>query len=184
MKILTGALRGKSISFKPNPHLRPTSDKVRKALFDMLQGAFEEKTVLDLFSGSGALGLEALSCGAGFVTFVEINKPQARRIKECLANLSLQDKSAVLCADTAETIKAFSKKSAYFDFVFLDPPYEKNLGLKTLETLGVSSVIHENTLVILECNKREALPVTFGRLHLVKSKAYGDTKILIYQITN
>ena len=84
MKILTGSLRGRTLRFRDNPHLRPTADKVRKAIFDRLQGQVADKTVLDLFSGTGALGFEALSECARRVTFVELNADQAEAIRENL----------------------------------------------------------------------------------------------------
>ena len=90
MKILTGALRGRKVLFKPNPNLRPTADKTRKAIFDMLQGGLEGAKVLDLFSGTGALGFEALSSGAEFVTFVESERAQALEIKKSLEKLTSQ----------------------------------------------------------------------------------------------
>ena len=95
MKILTGALRGQRILFRPNPHLRPTADKARKAIFDMFQGAMEGKRVLDLFSGTGALGFEALSQGAAHVTFVEKNKVQCSEISANLERFHWTDQTDV-----------------------------------------------------------------------------------------
>ena len=90
MKILTGDLRGRVISYKHNPYIRPTSDKARKAIFDMLQGTLENKNVLDLFSGTGALGFEAFSQGADSVTFVELERSQAEAIDAGANGITVQ----------------------------------------------------------------------------------------------
>ena len=182
MKILTGSLRGKTIQFKPNPHLRPTADKVRKAIFDMLQGQLEGKNVLDLFSGTGALGMEALSGGAERATFVETDAMQCGKLKENLAALGLDERSFVIRLDAVAAIESFSRQGEFFDLIFLDPPYEKEWGKRTLEALSSSNVLHEGTFIISECNKREEIEKRLGRLRCVKTKAYGDTQIAVYTI--
>ncbi len=181
MKILTGSLRGKAIQFRPNPKLRPTSDKVRKAIFDMLQGALQDKNVLDLFSGTGALGIEALSAGAARVTFVEMNKNQCCVIKENLIRLGLTERAEAVNLDAIAAIGSFGREGEFYDIIFLDPPYEKEWGARTLEALSKSSIVHEDTLIILECNKREEPPRVVGQLKCVRAKLYGDTQILVYK---
>lgn len=181
MKILTGALRGKPILFKPNPRLRPTSDKTRKAIFDMLQGGLEEKNVLDLFSGTGSLGFEALSQGAARVTFVEMNRAQCDKIKENLVCLGLNGRAEVVNLDAVAAVGSFSRQKIYFDLVFLDPPYEKGLAERALLEISRSSVLGAQGWVILECGKREELPDPAGGLRKMKTKTYGDTKVLFYQ---
>lgn len=181
MKILTGALRGKPILFKPNPKLRPTSDKTRKAIFDMLQGGLEEKNVLDLFSGTGALGFEALSQGAARVTFVEMNRAQCDKIKENLIRLELTDRAQVVNLDAVAAVGSYSRQESTFDLVFLDPPYEKGLAERALLAISRSSVLGAQGWVILECGRREELPDPAGGLRKMKTKTYGDTKVLFYQ---
>ena len=181
MKILTGNLRGRTISYKPNPHLRPTSDKTRKAVFDMLQGELENKNVLDLFSGTGALGFEALSQGADSVTFVESERSQADVITNNLTKLGLLEKSEVIIGDVITTIEKLSHNRREFDFIFLDPPYEKDLGEKTLSALVKSVIVKKGTLIILECRNLETLPGADEKFICLKHKVYGDTRILIYR---
>ncbi|MGH7198214.1 MAG: 16S rRNA (guanine(966)-N(2))-methyltransferase RsmD [Candidatus Omnitrophota bacterium] len=182
MKILTGTLRGKAISFRPNPKLRPTSDKVRKAIFDMLQGGLEDKNVLDLFSGTGAIGFEALSQGAARVTFVEMNKAQCDKIRENLIGLGLADRAQVVNLDAVAAVGSFSRRDDHFDFIFLDPPYEKSLAERALTEISRSSLLDAQGWVILECGRREALPEEAGALKKVKMKRYGDTTVLFYQM--
>lgn len=178
---MTGKLRGEAISFSPNPHLRPTADKVRKAIFDMLQGAVEGKSALDLFAGTGAIGLEALSNGAEKVVFVEADTPQCRKIKDNLTRLKLGERAVVSNEPVEKVLSHFSGQNEYFDLIFLDPPYEKGLGERTLEQIARSGVVHEETLVILECRKTETVSSAVGCLKIIKTKIYGDTKMLVYK---
>ena len=179
MKILTGALKGRVIDYKPNQDFRRRGEKTRKAIFDMLQGQFEDKTVLDLFSGTGALGFEALSHGADFVTFVECEKSQALAIKRNLANLGLSGKSSVITADAMRAIEKLSRDDDKFDFVFLDPPYDTGLEERALAALFKSDILKKDTLVILECRSKK-LPDAGKHFTMLRDKIYGDTRIVIY----
>jgi len=181
MKILTGKLHGRIIAYKPNPHLRPTSDKTRKAIFDMLQGQIENKKVLDLFSGTGALGLEALSQGAGFVTFVEIEKSQGVAIKGHLEKFGLSLKGKVIIGNAIGVIEKLARDEKEFDFIFMDPPYEMGLEERAMAALAKSSVVKKNTLIILECRNLKDLPKAEENFVCLKDKVYGDTRILIYR---
>ena len=181
MKILTGSLRGRLISFKPNPHLRPTADKTRKAIFDMLQGQLENKNVLDLFSGTGALGFEALSQGAGSVTFVEIDGSQGTVIKDNLSKLGLSRKSTVIIGNAIGAIEKLSRDKKEFGFIFMDPPYEMGMGQKAMAALAKSSILNKDTLIVLECRHSEDLPDLHENFTCLKDKLYGDTRILIYR---
>ncbi len=181
MKILTGGLRGRRVRFHPNPHLRPTADKARKAIFDMFQGEMEQKHVLDLFSGTGALGFEALSQGAAHATFVEKDKAQCREISENLTLLGLAEKATVRCGDVLETLDRWGVSREAFDFVFIDPPYDDGLSWRTLEKLDRLKLVPKGGFVLVECRKREDLPETVGHLKRLRDKRYGQTKILIYR---
>ena len=181
MKILTGSLRGKTIPFHANPNLRATSDKARKAIFDMLQGQLEGKNVLDLFSGTGALGLEALSGGVERVVFVEKEADHCDRLKGFLNELGLTDRISVVQMGALEAIRSFSKNREYFDIIFMDPPYDEVWGLKVLEAIAASKIFNNETLIFLECRKKTQMPKAVNKLVVIKSKIYGDTKILIYR---
>ena len=181
MKILTGRLRGRSIQFRPNPHLRPTSDRARKAVFDMLQGQIEGKYVLDLFSGTGAMGFEALSQGAARVVFVEIDKAQSKKIEDDLRRLGLEGEGRVIAYDALTAIRQLSKKDGRFDLIFLDPPYEKDLAQAALQALAGSALLSEGALAVLECRGKEEAVEHIGDLRAVKVRDHGDTRIVLYQ---
>lgn len=181
MKILTGEMKGRTILFRPNPHLRPTADKVRKAIFDILQGELQDRKVLDLFSGTGALGIEAISNGAAKAVFVEVDAFQAGQIQKNLERLGLGRLGHVLRAEARKAMDRLSGEGAIFDFVFMDPPYEKGLALKSLEDLGASTLLKKEGIVIAETHSSENLPEIIEGLARIKEKKYGDTKILIYK---
>ena len=183
MKILTGRLRGQKIEFKPNPYLRPTAGKVRQAVFNMLQGEIKGKKVLDLYSGTGAFGIEALSSGAKAVVFVEKNAAQCRAIKRSLEFLKLLEHARVENSDAIKAIQEFAGEALTFDLIFLDPPYKKGLALRTLRAISEVSLFHEGSLVICETGDKEPLPQKIGQLNCVKNKRYGDTRILLFTKT-
>ena len=181
MKILTGKLRGQKIKLDPTPKLRPTSDKVRQAIFNMFQGEIEGKEVLDLYSGTGALGIEALSQGAARVEFVEENWMQCQKIKTTLRDLNLSDRAVIKKSDAVKEVARLSGQKQNFQFVFLDPPYGKNLAYQTLQAIARSEIVKLDSWVVCEAGKAEQIPETIGRLERVKNKYYGDTQILIYK---
>ena len=180
MKILTGRLRGQKILFRPGPNLRPTTDKARKAIFDMLQGALEKKRVLDLFSGTGALGFEALSQGAGHVTFVEQDPSQCKQIRESLKRWNLEGSAEVCCQDALDWLKSRGDKKESFDFIFFDPPYGTALAGSTLKAVSATALVSQGGFVVLECRRKEDIPLSVGRLKAVREKRYGQTKVLVY----
>ena len=147
----------------------------------MLQGALEDKSVLDLFSGTGALGFEALSQGAARVTFVEMQRAQCDKIKESLIHLGLTDRAEVANLDAVAAVGSFARRGDVFDLIFLDPPYEKGLAARTLLEISRASLLDARGWVVLECGKRDELPAEVGALKKAKRKNYGDTTILFYQ---
>jgi len=181
VKILTGTLRGREISFKANTHLRPTADKVRKAIFDTLGDVIQGAKVLDLFSGTGALGLEALSGGAREAVFVEADKRQAAKIAEDLKMLRLEKKGRVLCLDALKAIQTLHRQGESFDLIFLDPPYNDGWERKTAEAVAAQPILSKRSWVVMESAAKDvASPAAFGHLAKLKEKNYGDTRLVFY----
>lgn len=181
MKILTGTLRGRQISFKANRYLRPTADKVRKAVFDALGEAVAGTKVLDLFSGTGALGIEALSGGAAEAVFVEIDKRQAAKINENLKALGLEKKAKVICLDAVKAIETLHRQGEMFGLVFLDPPYGEGWEARCAEAVFTRAILSKNAWALMESSSRDvASPENFGNLVKIKEKIYGDTRVVFY----
>ncbi len=172
LRIIGGEWRGRKLHFIDAPNLRPTPDRVRETLFNWLQGQIHGARCLDLFAGSGALGLEALSRGASNVVFVEKTKPAAAQIE---SNLSLlKAKAAVINTDAISYLKNTDQR---FDIIFLDPPFRHNLLPEILEMILKKKLLTEGGLIYLEHEAEEAFnwQESYGLRLLKKTKA-GQVK--------
>lgn len=181
MRIIAGQHRGTVLADVGDgdaaAHLRPTSDRVRESLFNVLQGgrfgdAIRDKNVLDLFAGTGALGLEALSRGARHVTFVENGAVGARLIHENIAKLKRQADTSILKVDATKI--GCSNKAHRAQLVFLDPPYGKGLGLRALEAAVEMTWLDKDALVVWEESAPQPAPPGFVMLD---QRRYGSTHV-------
>jgi 16S rRNA (guanine(966)-N(2))-methyltransferase RsmD len=158
---------------------RPTSDKVREAIFSMLAGDIEDQRVLDLFAGTGAMGIEALSRGAETAVFVERRAAACAVIRANLEHTRLVDESRILHMAVERAVPALDEP---FGLVFLDPPYAYP-GLDVImEVVGGADVIDHDSIVVFEHSPRFAVKETYGRLVLRRQKVYGDTAVSIFDV--
>lgn len=179
MRIIAGQFRGRRLASvgkgDAGAHLRPTTDRVRESLFSMLQGGrfgdpFDGTRVLDLFAGTGALGLEALSRGAAHVTFVDDGRKAQSLIRQNIKELGIVSETTLVARDAARLPPA----DAPCDLVFLDPPYGKALGAKALLAAKAQGWIASGALIVFEENAAQEAPDGFD---LLETKRYGDTQI-------
>lgn len=176
--------------------IRPTQNKVRKALFDIL-GDISGLSFLDLFAGSGAVGFEALSRGAKEAVLVEDNRACISAVKKNIQSLDFAACS-LYQFDAQKAILAMHKQARKFDIIFMDPPYYKgkvlrlrsglaeltdsaSLAKKTLQTIGAYDILAPNGFVVIQHFNKEKLPVTQGDLILFKQSNYGDTTLTFYR---
>ncbi len=184
MRIISGILKNRR--FKMPKNIRPTQDKVRKALFDILRGNIEGSIFLDLFAGSGSVGLEAFSRGAKEVILVENGQSGINAIRENLESLSPEErvsKISLLAADAFRAIDSLVKQGKRFDIIFADPPYYKELANKTLKKLTSYDILSANGFLIMQHHKKDLLPKEAGFLRLLRQEKYGDTILTFYQKT-
>lgn len=172
MIITSGILKGRRILKVKDKRVRETMDKVRSSLFNSLRGEIENKVFYDLYAGSGAVGIEALSMGAKFAVFVDKSIYSIRAIYENLKNLNLLHLAKVFRMDVIKFLKKVEFEKA--DFVFLDPPYGLNLGKITLENLYLSNIIKEETIIIYEHSKREEINLDLS-FEIFKTLKIGET---------
>lgn len=179
IRVVGGALRGRRIAV-PEKGVRPTSERTREAIFDLLgPGALEGARVLDLYAGTGALGIEALSRGAAFADFVEKDAATARRLIETLRILELSSCARVHRADLhAGTLPTAA--AGPWGIVFLDPPYTGDAGAIWLAALGRAAWIDAGGLVVYERGRAMGAAAPEG-LSLWKERTYGDTTVAIYR---
>lgn len=177
MRVITGICRGKKLKTLETMDTRPTADKVKEAVFSAIQFDVPAANVLDLFAGSGQLGIEALSRGAAHCVFVDKNPAAAAIIKENIRSCNFNGTSRVLNMDSLEYLKA--AKSG-IDIAFLDPPYGCGLIEKALPLLDCK--LNEGALAVCEHEKELVLPESCGRFELHKRYKYGKIAVTIYKI--
>lgn len=185
MKIISGEKKNRN--FYMPFGIRPTQNLTRKAIYDLVGHDLSGWEVLDLFAGSGAVGLEALSQGASRVVFVEVNAKCFEVIEENVALLGFKEQGMpskrveLLNADAFMAVKQLSRSSKKFDLVFLDPPYGLGLVKKMLKTLSSYDIFKPNSFLIIEHGKREDLPEVEGRFSLITHRKYGTSFLAVYQ---
>ncbi len=181
MRITGGQLKGRLLVSPRGFGIRPTSDQVREAIFNIIGQDLREVKVLDLFAGTGILGLEALSRGALSVVLVDISPQSTKLIRKNLALCEHQDSRVIIRRDLRKGIRRIHILSKQiFDLVFLDPPYGRNFIPLILSELSTMDILSKRSRVVAESSKTEKLPVSFESLEMVDARSYGDTKISVY----
>lgn len=176
MRIISGKCKGSLLYSLEGSNTRPTLDRVKESVFNILGNAFYDKEVLDLFAGSGALGLEALSRGAKSCDFVDMSKDAINIIKKNIDKCGMKEFSNVYQMDFRDILKKSNKK---YDFVFLDPPYSKDLGVEALKIL--SDLVSENCIIILESDSVDNIPDNIGVFNKYDSRKYGRVIISFFE---
>lgn len=179
MRIIAGALKGRRLA-PVKGRVRPTGAKVREAIFNILGDTVAEAKVLDLFAGTGALGLEALSRGAKAAIFVE-DQPQALQVlRRNLERLALTARTQVLPVSVYAALKKLTARGEKFDVAFLDPPYGGEEALAALQALAAAAIMTPGAWVVAEHSRRDHLPETAGSLARRELRRYGDTQVAFY----
>ena len=187
MRIIAGSAKGRRL-FSPSKQkrnlIRPTADRAREALFNIIGSKVNGAVILDLFAGTGALGLEALSRGAASALFVDQHHEAISLINKNLAACSFLAVSTVLKRNLAGNLSFLRQycPEQGFSIIFLDPPYKKGLGLKTLVRLGTGRFVTNCGLVIVEEDAGCKLPAEAGLLHLYDQRCYGETGFWLYHL--
>lgn len=176
MRVITGSARGMTLRTLEGDNVRPTTDKVKEAVFSAIQFELEGRRILDLFAGSGQLGIEALSRGAKNAVFVDADKNAVKIIKENLAKTKLDSLATVAQTDSITFLMMTDK---IFDIAFLDPPYETGLLQKALSK--IDEHIAEGGVVICEHPFREELEDEIGGLKKYREYKYSKTAVTVYR---
>ena len=175
MRIIAGSLRGRRLG-PPPPGVRPTADRVRESLFGRL-GDVSGARVLDLFAGTGALGIEAISRGAESVVFVDLSARTLAVLERSLDRLGIAEHATLMKCEARGALRRLAGSSARFDLVFVDPPYDDFDAIgPLLEQLVADGLLVPGATVVVECAKRHAVPPTPG-LEVEAIRAYGDTSL-------
>jgi 16S rRNA (guanine966-N2)-methyltransferase len=182
MRVIAGIFRSRQLKGKPPAGIRPTSDKLRETLFNVLGPRVHGAVVLDGFAGMGGVGIEAISRGASFVYFVDQSRKACAIIRENLSSLEISEGYRVVEADLGKTLDVFERDGTSFDMVFLDPPYEREeLYLESLSTFGARPLLNEGAVLVMEHSKRIDLPESEGLLMRYRVLTQGDSTLSFYR---
>ena len=177
MRIISGTSKGRKLLAPKNQSLRPTSDRVKESIFNILGEEIKGKVVLDLFAGTGNLGIEALSRGAKKVLFVEKGRQALRLIQKNLSQCGWKKESEIFPKDVHRAIGILKQREECFDLILMDPPYQKGLIQKTLLKLQDLMIYHKDSILVIEHDRRESLPKIIDRWNLIRQRKIGDTVI-------
>lgn len=180
MKVISGKLKGRKILGYDIDGTRPTMDRVKESIFGSIQGYLDNAIVLDLFAGSGNLGIEAISNGASICYFVDNNKKCINIIKDNIKQFKIEDNSIVINSDYRQVLKYFKDNSIKFDIIFIDPPYKYNIMNEMLEIVRDYTLLNNNGIIILEYSI-DKLNDNIDGYKLLKYKRYGDKYVSIYK---
>ena len=178
MRVITGTARGRVLKTLEGDDVRPTTDRVKEAIFSIIQFEIEGRRVLDLFAGSGQLGIEALSRGAAFATFTDMSAESVDTVKKNLISTKLDRQSEVIRTEAVALLKSNRKK---FDIIFMDPPYSKGILQNTLP-YAVQN-INDGGVIICEHPYGEEMPQTVGHFSVYRDYKYGKIGITVYRIS-
>jgi 16S rRNA (guanine966-N2)-methyltransferase len=179
VRVISGRAKGKKL--KAPKHSRPLTDQAKEALFNILKGKVENCYFLDLFAGSGAVGIEALSRGAKIAILVELNRKAVEVIRKNLEETDLSDRAEVYAVDVIRALNLLDRKQAKFDIIFLGAPYDSPLLEKALIKLGQTNLASESGIVIAEHRKQHALEEEYGKLKSFRDARYGETVLTFYE---
>ena len=187
MRVIAGKFRSRQLKSLKGMALRPTSDRLRETLFNVIADRVEGSRFLDVFAGTGAVGIEALSRGAREAVFIENHAPAAQLIEKNLESLGLRAEARVLAVDAARGLQRLAAEAAAkrnYDIAFLDPPYAAVEDYRrVLSFLGTSRLLAEDSLVIAEHQRKLELPETAGNLDRVRMLRQGDAALSFYRCT-
>lgn len=176
MRVVAGFLKGRRLLSPPDRDIRPTSDRVKEGMFNILQFSLKDADVLDLFAGTGQLGIEALSRGAAHCTFVDGAPSSCKILKTNLSLCALEEKATVICCKAE---KFLTGTLQLYDIILLDPPYHRDLILPLLPLLSLR--LKEEGKIICEAESTLSLPEEAGSLIKSKEYRYGKIKLIVYE---
>ena len=182
MRVISGKARGLKLNTPKNDDVRPTTDRVKESLFNMINSYIMESDILDLFAGTGSLGIECLSRGANQCIFVDNSKESINIVKSNIKKARVENESIVLNLDFKSAINSLSSKNKQFDVIFMDPPYYKNMFSDALSAVDNNNLLKEDGIIVVEHDTVDKFPDNMGRLYKSREKKYGNTTLTFYKL--
>ncbi|WP_159887015.1 16S rRNA (guanine(966)-N(2))-methyltransferase RsmD [Paenibacillus puerhi] len=182
MRVISGSAKGRTLKAVPGMGTRPTTDKVKEAIFSMIGPYFDGGLVLDLFAGTGGLSIEALSRGMQRAVLTDMDKKAIDTIRMNLKATGFEDRAEVYRNDALRALKALAKREHAFDLVFVDPPYRLKVIQELLEELAGEALLTEGARVVVEHDTDDHYGEPIGELVPIRRAEYGDTTITVFRM--
>lgn len=182
MRVISGKARGLKLNAPKNDDVRPTTDRVKESLFNMINSYIMDSDVLDLFAGTGSLGIECLSRGSNKCIFVDNSKESINIVKSNIKKARVESESTILNLDFKSAINSLGLKNEKFDIIFMDPPYYKNMFSDALGSIDNKNLLKEDGIIVVEHDTKDKFPDNIGRLYKTRDKKYGNTTITFYKV--
>lgn len=182
MRVIGGRAKGRRLLAPKGQAVRPTADRVKESLFNILPRDLSGKKVLDLFAGTGNLSIEALSRGAAHALLIDASARSAAAMKANLRRLGFEAQSEVWIAPVTRSLRSLARRKETFDYIFLDPPYDHGLATSSLELIAQSNLLRDTGTVVIEHSAREPVKPLYESLQLRDQRRYGDTLLSFYKI--
>ncbi len=182
MRVIGGKYRGRRLTAPAGLDVRPTSDRLRETLFNILAPRIKESSFLDLCAGTGAIGIEALSRGAGHTVFVDNSRRAASSIEANLKSIGIKEGAVVLVRDAETALKRLAEESNEFDIVFFDPPYASDIYPRVMTALGEGNLLSDDAVVIVEHRAKSRPEPGYGRLSLYREVRQGESALAFYSV--
>lgn len=184
MRIITGSAKGTKLKTPRGLDTRPTGDRVKESVFNILGEKLVGAKVLDLFAGTGNLGLEALSRGADSALFIDRSSTSINLVRENIGLTKLADKAEVLKGDSLTVLERLMNRKLQFDLIFCDPPYNKGLVQLVLAKIDQGTLLSSHGVVVVEHSKHDPLNEDFSQLKVNRTEKYGETLVSFVIIEN
>lgn len=178
MRVISGIRKGHNLKTIKDEDIRPTEDRIKESLFNILGTIKNDSLVLDLFAGTGAIGIEFLSRGSGLSYFIDSSPNSIKLIKDNLSHTRLSDKAVVYKQESQDAIKKFKEKKIVFDYIYIDPPFKKhNLLYDVLGILDKYTILNPNGIIIIEHEKNLEIKDDLINFKIVDFRKYGNKSI-------
>ncbi|MEC0241522.1 16S rRNA (guanine(966)-N(2))-methyltransferase RsmD [Paenibacillus dokdonensis] len=181
MRVVAGSAKGRPLKAVPGMGTRPTTDKVKEAIFSMIGPFFDGGTALDLFAGTGGLAIEALSRGIDKAVFIDMDPKSIETVRANLKATRLEGQAEVYRNEAERALKVLEKRGISLDVVFLDPPYRMKNGDKLMQLMHEKSMLNSGATIVLEHESGYEYPGEFGQFSCIRHAVYGETAVSIYK---
>lgn len=182
LRVISGKARGLKLDSPKNQDVRPTTDRVKESLFNIINPYIRESNILDLFAGTGSLGIECLSRGAKNCVFVDKSKDSINIIKSNVKKARVENESTILNVDFKDAVKRLSNQNQKFDVIFMDPPYYENMFIECLKIIDELNLLYEDGIIVVEHDTKDLFDESIGNLVKSRDKKYGNTTLTFYKL--